>query len=424
MTSKIFSIAVDDIVWREDLYPRQEIIPELVQEYAEHLEQLPPAEVNQHNEGIDGRHRCLAHKKRGEKNIRVFRTETKSDLEVMDLAAQRNSAFGRQLSQGDKRAWVRKRYFTTPERERGASVKKQWARTLSVGERTVDRWLEDAERDTKAARKKRICSAWLACATLDEIAEKENVAKSVVHEVCSDFANWQKTDKSAQALAEHAVDFDPPLYNVWNSGALTNGVRHFGNTEQRFLDNLLWKYTKPFDTVVDPFAGGGSTIDVCRKRLRRYWVSDRLPVVEREHEIRKHDVTDGLPPLPRWPDVKLVYLDPPYWKQAAGKYSHDKTDLANMPLDKFTEVLAGTITGLGKKLSAGAVIALVIAPTRDGDRIVDHAVDMMIAVELPLDMRIQCPYPTQTCSAQDVEWAKKNRELLLISREIVIWRVE
>jgi site-specific DNA-adenine methylase len=55
------------------------------------------------------------------------------------------------------------------------------------------------------------------------------------------------------------------------------GSQHFGNSEVRWLDNLLYLYTQPFDIVVDPFAGGGSTIDVCKKRFRRYWVSDRKP---------------------------------------------------------------------------------------------------------------------------------------------------
>ena len=32
------------------------------------------------------------------------------------------------------------------------------------------------------------------------------------------------------------------------------------------------------------FAGGGSTPDVCRKRFRRCWVSDRKPIVEREQD--------------------------------------------------------------------------------------------------------------------------------------------
>ena len=109
---------------------------------------------------------------------------------------------------------------------------------------------------------------------------------------------------------------------------------------------------------MDPFGGGGSTIDVCKKRFRRYWVSDRKPVPERAHQIREHDLTTGLPGLSRWQDVKLVYLDPPYWKQAEGQYSDDPTDLANMPLEEFNRALAGVINGFSKKLSPGAVIAL------------------------------------------------------------------
>ena len=92
-----------------------------------------------------------------------------------------------------------------------------------------------------------------------------------------------------------------------------------GSTEPRWLDNLLYFYTQPFDIVIDPFAGSGSTIEVCKKRLRRYWVSDRKPIPERAHEIRLWDMTEGLPPLHNWRDVKLVYLDPPYWKQVEGE---------------------------------------------------------------------------------------------------------
>jgi hypothetical protein len=36
------------------------------------------------------------------------------------------------------------------------------------------------------------------------------------------------------------------------------------------LDNLLAKHTKPFDVVVDPFAGGGSTVDLCKKRCQTH----------------------------------------------------------------------------------------------------------------------------------------------------------
>jgi DNA modification methylase len=195
----------------------------------------------------------------------------------------------------------------------------------------------------------------------------------------------------------------------------------------RWVDNLLYLYTQPFDIVVDPFGGGGSTIDICKKRFRRYWVGDRKPVPERAHQIRQHDLTTGIPPLPRWQDVKLVYLDPPYWKQAEGQYSNDTNDLANMPLEQFTETLAGVITGFAKKLKPGAVIALILQPTQwkaEQRQYTDHVADMIRAVKLPLDLRVQCPYESQQCTAQMVDWAKANRKVLVLSRELVIWRVE
>jgi hypothetical protein len=57
----------------------------------------------------------------------------------------------------------------------------------------------------------------------------------------------------------HLTDFDPPIYNIWKQQSKTAGVNHFGNSELRWVDNLLYLYTKPFDIVVDSFAGGGST---------------------------------------------------------------------------------------------------------------------------------------------------------------------
>ncbi|MGI8567578.1 MAG: hypothetical protein ACR2KT_00050 [Methylocella sp.] len=40
------------------------------------------------------------------------------------------------------------------------------------------------------------------------------------------------------------------------STACRDRTSHFGNSEVRWLDNLLYLYTKPFDVVVDTFASG------------------------------------------------------------------------------------------------------------------------------------------------------------------------
>jgi len=417
-------VKVSEVVFRDDLYPRIETSAVTVQKYAEDLDVLPPIEVNQHNELIDGWHRWTAHKKNEAETIPVVVTETHSDAELLELAIERNATHGLQLSQSDKKDMARRIYHMTPERERDEK-KKQLAKILSVSERTVRDWLSRIDKDSKEARNRRIFDMWLACHTQQEIAEAVGVERSTLANDVVQFGKLANLDKSAQSLATHATDFEPPLYNIWKQQEKTKGANHFGNSEVRWVDNLLYLYTQPFDVVVDPFAGGGSTIDICKKRLRRYWVSDRKPIVEREKEIRKHDVTDGLPKPPQWKDVKLVYLDPPYWKQAEGQYSNDPTDFGNMDADMFHKSLAKVIKDFASKLS-DAYIALIIQPTqwKAPDRqVVDHIAEMLNLVKLPLDMRYSVPYESQQCTAQMVDWAKEQKRCLVLTREIVVWRV-
>jgi len=438
-------IKVTDVVFRDDLYPRIEASPTTVQKYAEDLSVLPPIELNQDNILIDGFNRWTAHTKAGAETIRAIITETTDDAHLLELAIERNAKHGMQLSQTDKSSMARRIYHATAIENRGAK-KKRLADILSVTERTVDNWLSRIDKDDKEARDAAIVGMCLACKTLEEIATATGMSAKGVSlvieqmetfrfvqklnefsEIKDDEERWKAIEAANRANASHESDFAIPIYNVWKQQTKSEGTSHFGNSEVRWVDNLLYLYTKPFDVVCDPFAGGGSTIDICKKRLRRYLVSDRKPIVEREKEIRKHDLTEGPLKPPQWKDVKLVYLDPPYWKQAEGEYSDDATDLANMPIEQFNSTLAGVINGYAKKLSKGAVIALIIQPTqwKAPDRVfTDHIGDMLRAVKLPVDMRYSAPYESQQCNAQMVEWAKENKRCLVLSREIVVWRVE
>lgn len=417
-------IAVAEVVFRKDLYPRIESDARKVDQYAEDLTVLPPIEVNQHNELIDGWHRWTAHRKAKAEQIPIIVTETASDEHFLELAIRRNAQHGLQLSREDKQDMARRIYNATPMREREAK-KADLASMLSVSERTVRDWLSRIDKDSKDARDKRIFAAWLACHTQQEIADVEGVSETYARESIS--AQTENLPSARKADSEHATDFDPPIYNVWKQQSKTAGGNHFGNSEIRWVDNLLYLYTKPFDIVVDPFAGSGSTADLCRKRSRRFWVSDRVPAVGREDLIREHDLTEGLPKLPRWSDVGLVYLDPPYWKQAEGRYSTDAEDLANMDLATFNDTLAGTIRKFAGKLSKGAHIALIIQPTQwnaPDHEFTDHVGDMLRAIKHPVAMRVSVPYESQQYNAQQVEWAKSQREVLVLTREVIVWRVD
>jgi ParB-like chromosome segregation protein Spo0J len=256
---------VSDVVFRKDLYPRFNPNPTIIQQYAENLDTLPPIEVNQRNELIDGFHRWTAHKKENAETIEAIITETESDNHLLRLAIERNAKHGLQLSSAEKKNLVLKMY--TGDKDEKA----EFAKLLSVTERTINGWTSRRDKDLKVKRNQDIFDMWLACYTEDEIAAAVGVAKgTVVNEV-------QKQSKienlpKLTILANHQdPDFTPPIYNVWKLQRKTNKVNHFGNSEASFLDNLLYLYTDPFDIVVDPFAGGGSTIDVCKKRLRRYY---------------------------------------------------------------------------------------------------------------------------------------------------------
>ncbi|KKM80927.1 hypothetical protein LCGC14_1334960 [marine sediment metagenome] len=414
------TLKVLDVIYREDLYPRSLTTPERVQDYAENLEMLPPIEINQQNILIDGWHRWTAHKKNGVSEINATVTETSSDAELLEFAIIRNSVHGLQLSMQDKKDNARKIYHITPNKDR-SKKKGELARILPVTLKTIQRWLSRIDKDTREQQKKRVSDLWLACYTQQEIAEAVGVPQQTVQGFIP-----KKDNCPISVKFTFSDDFDLPVYNVWKVQNKSNTVSHFGNTEKQWLDNLLYLYTKPFDIIMDPFAGGGSTIDVCKYRGRRYFVSDRKPIVEREHEIRMHDIVDELPKPPMWEDVSLVYLDPPYWKQSEGAYSDSLNDLSNMTLENFNKTLSNLITQFAKKLKSGSHIALIIQPTQwraPKRHYTDHVADMIKAVKLPINMRIQAPYESQQANAQMVDWAKENKTLLVLSREIVVWEV-
>jgi hypothetical protein len=121
-----------------------------------------------------------------------------------------------------------------------------------------------------------------------------------------------------------------------------------------------------------------------------------------------------------------VYLDPPYWKQAEGKYSNDPTDFGNMSYEEFTQHLSLLIKKIGRKLS-NAYIALIIQPTQwkaPNRDFTDHVGDMLRIIKYPVEMRYSVPYESQQCNAQMVNWSKENKKPLVLTREIIVWRVD
>ena len=420
------TIRTSEVIFREDLYPRIEPNARLIQQYAENIDNLPPIEINQHNILIDGYHRWTAHKKAERETIEVNVIQTASDNDLLAMSIEKNAKHGMQLSSEDKKKMAVRLYNAGTGKDKAEICK-----ILSISNSTVTSYLTDIDKQLREERKAKIFSMYLAGYTMQEIADTVNVEKmSVSREIesCNNFTGLEKSYKNLANFQDS--EFEAPIYNVWTFAKKTNNVSHPGNSEVRIVENLLYLYTAPFDIVLDPFGGGGSTIDICKKRLRRYWVSDRKPIIERENEIRKLDIVAELPDFNnRWKDVRLVYLDPPYWKQVQNQYSTDAEDLANMPLAEFNQALSSVVNRIAGKLSSGSHIALLIQPTQwksDNKEFTDHVFDMVKLADkrLKLVNRVSCPYSTQQCTPQQVEYAKENKMLLVISRELIIWKIQ
>lgn len=397
------------IIYRADLYPRFKPNPRAIQEYSQNLEALPPIEVSQNNILIDGYHRWKAHETAGVDEIRCVVTQVASEMELLMLAVLRNATHGQQLTAEEKKKYALMWWQVLDDED--------ICKTLSIAPRTFREWTKNKREQFEEQQRQVVYDLWMACHTQEAIAERTGVSVGTVNSRIAEFFK-----NGGGADSEFFRDFEPQLYSVWNFRKATNEVRHFGNIPPEIVDNLLYYYTQPFDVVFDPFGGGGSTIDKCLERKRRYYVSDLSPIPARS-DIRKHDVMAGLPddlPVP-----SLVFLDPPYWKQAEGKYSSEDTDLGNVDLELFLKTIGDIAKDVKRKWSGkhDGRLALIIGPYKHDGKYIDLALLCYerISKYLNLLQRISVPYSTQVHGGAFVKMAKEKKEILYLNRDLMIF---
>jgi DNA modification methylase len=404
-TTKQFKVS--EVVYREDLYPRFEPNQATIYRYSESIEFLPPIKLNQNNILIDGFHRWKAHQIAGLDTIAADVVETPSEKELKKLAYRLNSNHGLTLTPEEKRKYAQEMI--------GELTVKELSAILSVDETSVRKWTDIQRAALKEERNRKIIESYLrAWNTQESIGEIFELSQKAVSDVI---------DSSFGKFLETSKDSRPPLYNIWNLQKKDTVDTHFGAFPQVFMENLLYYHTEPKDIVFDPFAGAGTTIDACKNMFRRYYCSDLIPKPGREADIKQHDITAGLPAgLPK-PD--LVFLDPPYWRQAEGKYSDLPSDFGNMDLIKFYDELEKLICSLRKwKVKR---IAVVIQPTQwknENHAFEDHIFRFheMLFEDYEVEMRYILPYSTQQYTPQIVEDAKKESVCLALNRDLVIWK--
>ncbi len=127
-----------------------------------------------------------------------------------------------------------------------------------------------------------------------------------------------------------------------------------GATPSYVIWNLLTRYTRENDLVVDPMCGSGTTIDVCGDLNRRVSGFDLTPFRE---DIEKADARN----LPLKNGVAdFVFVDPPYSDHI--HYSEEPNCIGNLPAEEpqYFQEMGRVITEIDRILKPGRYMALYI----------------------------------------------------------------
>jgi len=190
-----------------------------------------------------------------------------------------------------------------------------------------------------------------------------------------------------------AAGFRPTPYDVWSfKHDRAFGIPHPGSIPPAIVAHTLHYFTNPGDLVVDPMAGGGTTIDVCTSMGRRCLAYDLSPV---RPDVIQNDVNNGFPP--ETSGCSLVFCDPPYHTMLARRYAREGIDTAPLAAwIAFLEELARTAFAV---LQPGGFLALLLANQTEKDLpagfgYLDHAFygySAMAAAGFLPERRITCP---------------------------------
>jgi len=144
-------------------------------------------------------------------------------------------------------------------------------------------------------------------------------------------------------------------YPTQSYGKTPKGNNKFqGVTPAFIIWNLVQRYTKPGDLVIDPMAGSGTTIDVCKEEGRQVIGYDIAP---RHPEVIKNDARNI--PLPD-ESVGLVFIDSPYGDNVS--YSDEPEDIGKISCEdeRFYHELEKVAIEVHRILKPGKVLGWLI----------------------------------------------------------------
>lgn len=337
----------------------------------------------------DARSRSLANLRRGSASLRNI-----------SLALERRNS--------DTREFCRPDYHDLPAQSQAAHATSNGRTDVAIA-----RYLDIGGKDLyRQAR-----TIW-QCAQAGDIR-----AKSAVRQLDSGARTIHAAYKDLRRRDRFSVDFRPTPYDVWSfRHDRAFGIPHPGAIAAPIVANVLHYFTEPNHLVVDPMAGGGTTVDVCQSMGRRCLAYDVHPG---RPDIQCHDIRQGFPQEAF--GCNLVFCDPPYHTMLARRYLGNGVE--NSPLPDWVSFLHDLASHAYSALQPNGHFALLLASQTEKDLppdvgYLDHTVLGYLACVragfFP-QRRISCPMDGNYLP-QQVRRARTEKRLLGQVRDLLVMR--
>lgn len=350
----------------DSIYPRERISQKTIESYAEALQcgaKFPPVLLqriydenkNEKIINLDGFHRTEAYKLVKEKEIPYewYKDEILNIStylrELRIVSIKRNLTHGDRLSNKDKEIMCVK---MAKEDDPKTITEQEFAEIFNASQQSINNWIGPIRARQKGSRDNLIYRLSALGWTQTEIGDKLNITQQTVAQITKNtnfgkICNEWKSGKTPSELAEfYGLDIpmvwnlllkesgdlgrfeqfgekkysnsQPKMYDYWNFPKRdpSLGIEYPGMLWGQHIMNILYRFSKQGDLVIDPMAGGGVTLDTCLIMNRKCRAFDINPIRD---DIEQRDIIlDGFPESIKHAD--LIVFDPPYYKKKEQEY--------------------------------------------------------------------------------------------------------
>lgn len=198
------------------------------------------------------------------------------------------------------------------------------------------------------------------------------------------------------------------------------GMDYPGRIPGQIPANVIYYFTEPGDLVVDPMAGGGTTLDAALLLERRCLAYDLFPA---RPEIQFNNVLHGLPKETK--GATLIFMDPPYGLIAKGFYKEHAQCLSRMEQAEFLDALQKIANHSSEVIAPKGFLALLAQNIYNwtGDTVWQVS-QLLTQSGWALVRRIQVPLSSQHISSNVMKYARDNRQMVNLDRDLLIFQLK